>query len=80
MRRAFLILLPFLAAITVVIGGFYLYVGIRAVAAGNTIAGLIFGGFGAGGVILAMALWSFRRTLLGQRSTPPDAPPPSNDR
>lgn len=66
MRRATLILLPFLAAIVGILGGFYLYTGIRLIVAGNTPAGVAFSAFGLGGFILAAALWSLRRTLLAQ--------------
>lgn len=68
MRRAILILLPFLAAIVAILGGFYVYTGGRLLMAGNVPAGLAFAGFGLGGFILAAALWSLRRTL---RSQPP---------
>lgn len=70
MRRALVILLSFGAAIVAVIGGFYLWVGVRALLAGHTTVGLLFGGFGAGGIVLALALWSFRRTAGA--STPPE--------
>lgn len=64
MRRATLIILPFLAAIVVVIGGFYLWTGARLMMAGNWPAGIGFAAFGGGGFILAVSLWSLRRMLL----------------
>ena len=63
MRRAVISILPFLTAIVVILGGFYLWTGIRLMIAGNLPAGLAFAGFGIGGFILAMALWSLRRML-----------------
>ena len=67
MRRALLIFLSFGAALTSAIGGFYLYVGVRALMAGNATAGALFAAFGGGGLVLALALWSMRRNLVAPK-------------
>jgi hypothetical protein len=65
MRRFALVVMPILAAVTVLIGVYFIYVGARTVAAGRYVAiGLGFAGFGAVGLILAYALWSVRRQIL----------------
>lgn len=74
MQRLVLVLLPITAAIVVVIGGFYIWTGVRLLLAGNTPAGLAFAAFGVGGLILAGALWSLRAML---RSRPPAAGGPT---
>lgn len=63
MRRALLILIPFFAAITAIIGGFYAWVGVRAMVSGNAAGGALFLLFGLGGFVLAASLWSLRRRL-----------------
>ncbi len=65
MRRFALVVMPFLAGVTVLIGLYFIYVGTRTVIAGRYVAiGLGFAGFGAVGLILAYALWSVRRQIL----------------
>ena len=65
MQRLLSVLFSFGAAITVLIGGFYLWIGVRMLLAGNTTGGGMFTLFGVGGIVLALALWSFRRTIRG---------------
>lgn len=68
MQRLVLVLVPILAAIVAILGGFYIWTGVRLLLAGNMPAGLSFAAFGVGGLILAGALWSLRAML---RSSPP---------
>ena len=65
MRRFAVVVMPILAAITSLVGLYFVYVGVRTVIAGRYVAiGLGFAGFGAVGFILAFALWSLRRQVL----------------
>jgi hypothetical protein len=65
MRRFALVVMPVLAAVTSLIGLYFIYVGTRTVIAGRYIAiGLGFAGFGAVGLILAYAVWSVRSQIL----------------
>jgi hypothetical protein len=65
MRRFALVVMPILAAVTILIGLYFIYVGTRTVIAGKFVAiGLGFAGFGAVGLILAAALWSVRKQIL----------------
>jgi hypothetical protein len=67
MRRFAVVLMPILAAITSLIGLYFIYVGARTVMAGRYVAiGLGFAGFGAVGLILAFSLWSVRRQILAR--------------
>jgi hypothetical protein len=65
MRRFALVVMPILAAVTSLIGLYFIYVGGRTVMMGRYVAiGFGFAGFGAVGLILAYALWSVRRQIL----------------
>ena len=67
MRRFAVVVMPILAAVTSVIGLYFIYVGVRTVMAGRYVAiGLGFAGFGGVGFILAFALWSLRRQILAR--------------
>lgn len=67
MRRFALVVIPILAAVTSLIGLYFIYVGGRTVLMGRYVGiGLGFAGFGAVGLILAYALWSVRRQILGR--------------
>jgi hypothetical protein len=71
MRRFALVVMPILAAVTVLIGMYFIYVGTRTVIAGRYVAvGLGFAGFGAVGLILAYALWSVRTQILARLLEP----------
>jgi hypothetical protein len=67
MRRFALVVMPILAAVTSLIGLYFIYVGGRTVIIGRYVAiGLGFAGFGAVGLILAYALLSVRRQILAR--------------
>jgi len=67
MRRFAVVVMPILAAVTALIGLYFVYVGVRTVVAGRYVAiGLGFAGFGGVGLILAFALWSVRRQILAR--------------
>jgi hypothetical protein len=67
MRRFALVVMPILAGVTSLIGLYFIYVGGRTVMVGRYVGiGLGFAGFGAVGLILAYALWSVRRQILGR--------------
>ncbi|MDQ3949691.1 MAG: hypothetical protein M3282_05040 [Gemmatimonadota bacterium] len=71
MRRFALVVMPILAAVTVLIGLYFIYVGGRTVMMGRYVGiGLGFAGFGAVGLILAYALWSVRRQILARLVEP----------
>jgi hypothetical protein len=71
MRRFALVVMPILAAVTSLIGLYFIYVGGRTVMMGRYVAiGFGFAGFGAVGLILAYALWSVRRQILGRLLEP----------
>jgi hypothetical protein len=71
MRRFALVVMPILAAVTVLIGLYFIYVGTRTVIAGRYVGiGLGFAGFGAVGLILASAVWSVRRQILARLLEP----------
>ena len=68
MRRVAVVLIPILSAVTSLIGLYFVYVGLRTMIAGRYVAiGAGFAGFGFVGCILAVALWSLRRQILGGR-------------
>jgi hypothetical protein len=67
MRRFALVVMPFLAGGTLLIGLYFIYVGARTVMAGRHVAiGFGFAAFGAVGLLLAFALWSVRRQILAR--------------
>ena len=67
MRRFALVIMPVLAAVTALIGLYFVYVGMRTVVIGRYVTtGLAFAGFGAVGFVLAVALWSVRRQVLAR--------------
>jgi hypothetical protein len=71
MRRFAVIVMPILAAVTSLIGVYFIYVGVRTVMAGRYVAiGLGFAAFGGVGFILAFALWSVRRQILARMAEP----------
>jgi hypothetical protein len=71
MRRFALVVMPILAATTVLIGFYFIYVGARTVIAGRYVAiGLGFAGFGGVGLILAYAVWSVRTQILARLLEP----------
>ena len=71
MRRFALVVMPILCAVTTLIGVYFIYVGLRTVAAGRYVAiGFGFAGFGGVGLILAFAVWSVRRQILVRLETP----------
>jgi hypothetical protein len=71
MRRFALVVMPILAATTVLIGLYFIYVGARTVIAGRYVAiGLGFAGFGGVGLILAYAAWSVRKQILARLLEP----------
>jgi hypothetical protein len=71
MRRFALVVMPILAATTVLIGLYFIYVGARTVIAGRYVAiGLGFAGFGGVGLILAYAVWSVRKQILARLLEP----------
>jgi tetrahydromethanopterin S-methyltransferase subunit D len=71
MRRFALVVMPILAAVTVLIGLYFIYVGGRTVMMGRYVGiGLGFAGFGAVGLVLAYALWSVRRQILARLVEP----------
>jgi hypothetical protein len=71
MRRFALVVMPILAAVTTLIGLYFIYVGSRTVIAGRHVAiGLGFAGFGAVGLILAYSLWSVRTQILARLLEP----------
>ena len=71
MRRFAVFVMPILAGVTVLIGLYFIYVGMRTALAGRYIGvGLGFAGFGAVGLILAYALWSVRRQILARLMEP----------
>jgi hypothetical protein len=71
MRRFVVVVMPILAAVTILIGLYFIYVGTRIAIAGRHVAtGLGFAGFGAVGLILASALWSVRRQMLARLLEP----------
>jgi hypothetical protein len=59
--RHIVVLVPFAAVLAVVFGGYYAVAGIRLVMAGSTVLGGVFLGYGAGGVLLGVALWKAYR-------------------
>jgi hypothetical protein len=72
MRRFALVVMPFLAGVTVLIGLYFIYVGARAVMAGRYVAvGFGFAAFGGVGLLLASALWSIRRQILAREQPGP---------
>lgn len=65
MRRFAFVAMPVLSGVTVLIGLYFLYVGVRTVMRGTYVAiGFGFAGFGAVGLILGFAIWSVRRQIL----------------
>ncbi|MFN2567355.1 MAG: hypothetical protein ABR499_20350 [Gemmatimonadaceae bacterium] len=69
MLRFAVVVMPFLAGVTVLSGLYFIYVGARTVIAGRYVAiGLGFMAFGGVGLILAYALWSVRRQILARVS------------
>ena len=71
MRRFALVVMPILAATTILIGFYFIYVGARTVLAGQYVAiGLGFAGFGGVGLILAYAVWSVRKQILARLLEP----------
>ena len=67
MRRFAMVVIPILSGVTSMIGLYFVYVGFRTMLAGRYVAiGAGFAGFGAVGCILAFALWSLRRQILGR--------------
>jgi hypothetical protein len=66
MRRFAFVVLPLLAAATILFGLYFLYVGARVALSGRHV-GLALGlaAFGTLGFLLAYALWSVRRQILG---------------
>jgi tetrahydromethanopterin S-methyltransferase subunit D len=71
MRRFALVVIPILAAVTTLIGLYFIYVGGRTVIMGRHVGiGLGFAGFGAVGLILAYALWSVRQQILARLLEP----------
>ena len=71
MRRFALVVMPIFAALTSLIGMYFIYVGCRIALSGRNVAiGLGFAAFGAVGFLLAYALWSMRRQILARLVEP----------
>ncbi len=67
MRRFAVVIMPILAAVTSLIGLYFIYVGIRTITAGRYVGiGFGFAGFGVVGFILAGALWNVRKQILAR--------------
>jgi hypothetical protein len=67
MRRFAMVVMPILAAVTTLIGLYFVYVGARTVMMGRYVAiGFGFAGFGAVGLVLAYSLWSVRKQILAR--------------
>lgn len=62
MIRFVLILIPFAAAIAMIIGGYYAVQGARVIAAGQSGVGILFLGYGIMGLILGVTLWRAYRS------------------
>jgi hypothetical protein len=66
MRRFALVVVPLLAAATILFGLYFLYVGSRIALSGRHVPlGLGLAAFGALGFLLAYALWNVRRQITG---------------
>jgi hypothetical protein len=67
MRRFALVVMPILAAMTLLIGLYFIYVGMRTVIAGRHVGvGFGFAAFGAVGLLLAYAVWNVRTQILAR--------------
>jgi hypothetical protein len=68
MRRLSLLVLPFLAAFSLVFGLFYLYSAIQLAQQGFAIRAALVGVFGVVGIGLATGIWIARKRVTGGRS------------
>lgn len=80
MRRLSLLVLPFLAAFSLVFGLFYLYSAFQLAQQGFAVRAALVGVFGVVGIALATGIWVARRRVTGVRSAaaptaPQDGPP-----
>ena len=73
MRRFSLVLLPFLAAFSLLFGVYYLYAAYRLVQVGRAVTAALFFVFGCVGVGLAVAIWVARKRVR-RVDGPPNAP------
>lgn len=78
MRRFSLLVLPFLAAFSLMFGLFYLYAAVRVLQQGRPMGAALLFLFGTVGVALAVGIWVARRRFSAQQRSggpPPGAPP-----
>jgi hypothetical protein len=77
MRRLSLLVLPFLAAFSLVFGLFYLYSAVQLAQQGFAVRAALVGVFGVVGIGLATGIWVARKRVIGGRApaAPREGPP-----